>query len=1066
MGSIHIVKASAGSGKTFQLTYEYIARVIETPGLYRNILAVTFTNKATEEMKQRIVSKLNELAQGCPNEYVPMLEKRLHYTPELIRQRAADARTKILHDYSHFNILTIDKFFQRIIRAFLKELDIDANFALELQTDSLLDNAIDRLIEKIADDKALRRWITAFAEENIENNNSWDLRTKIRNLGVKLFTEQYKSLPEACPKETILETIREAQKKDRALLQRWKQLGDEALKIIADHGLSCDDFSYRSGGFSGYLIKASQGKFDAYGPRVTDALASDEKWYKKTSPRKTDIQAIIPLVRPLLESLCKLYDDNYRFHNTLVQIQQNYRSLALLTDLSAEIDKICQEQGIMPISETNGLLNRLISGNDTPFIYEKAGNTYSHFMIDEFQDTSQQQWKNFLPLLDNALAQDDRSPVLLVGDVKQSIYRWRGGDWRILGHDVNQHFREILDQTLEVNYRSTGIIVHFNNEIIDACVQRDNENLNALIATGYDNGSLTNSTRTELQDMLINAYHEHKQQGHKALNEGYVRITSFNKDFNEEETDKAPVIATIEELQQRGYAPGDIAILVRSNHDGTEIAKQLLTYKTAHPESPYCYDLVTQEALTIGNAPIATFIIVAFKLASVPDDSIRLALYNQYLNRDFDTPLPDEERTFLQNLRLKGIEEAFEEVVLHYQLQEHAEDIAYIQAIQEMVHTFSTSKIADLPLFVKWWDETGHSKSINLPQNQQAITIITIHKAKGLQYKAVIVPKCAWNLTPKSTLLWASTQASSFDALGAVPISYRKDLINTYFSEDYYRETVLTHIDNINIFYVAITRAEEELHLMFKHDDRSTKDSINDLLDSILSNSRTDDQSTIKLGEIEGVVKELEDREIYEFGTPFHKQPEAIVPVQSSSYPVHRPDTKLRFKLATQRYFDEGKKIPLAPRNYGILMHKVFENIKHEGEIDAQLALLRANGTLTDEEAQHLHDTITDAFTNPLIRSWFDPKWDTVRTEAEIVVPNDKSTLKRPDRVVTKGAEAVVIDYKFGSNKEKLHYMQIKSYMKLLRRMGYKSVRGYLWYVELNEVETVEADQTFTTIKS
>ena len=192
--------------------------------------------------------------------------------------------------YTHlFNILTIDKFFQRIIRAFLKELDIDANFALELQTDSLLDNAIDRLIEKIAEDKALRRWITAFAEENIENNNSWDLRTKIRNLGVKLFTEQYKSLPEACPKETILETIREAQKKDRALLQRWKQLGDEALKIIADHGLSCDDFSYRSGGFSGYLIKASQGKFDSYGPRAVSYTHLDV--YKRQSNRSPMLPA-------------------------------------------------------------------------------------------------------------------------------------------------------------------------------------------------------------------------------------------------------------------------------------------------------------------------------------------------------------------------------------------------------------------------------------------------------------------------------------------------------------------------------------------------------------------------------------------------------------------------------------------------------------------------------------------------------------------------------------------------------------------------------------------------------
>ena len=1058
MGSIHIVKASAGSGKTFRLTYEYIARVIENPNLYRNILAVTFTNKATEEMKQRIVSKLNELAHGDSKDYLSMLEDELHYTPELIRQRATEARTKILHDYSHFNILTIDKFFQRIIRAFLKELDIDANFTLELQTDSLLDSAIDRLIEEISDNKEIRRWITSFAEENIENNNTWDVRSKIGKLGKELFTEQYKSLPEAQSKAVILETIHKAHKRDQALLKRWKQLGEEALQIIADHGLTCDDFSQRSHGLAGYLIKASQGQFVPYGSYVTAALSSDDKWYTKGSSRKADIQAIIPQVRPLLESVCKLYDDNIRFHNTIAQLLPNYRSYALLTDLALEIDKICQEQGIMPISETNGLLNRLISGNDAPFIYEKAGNTYSHFMIDEFQDTSQQQWTNFVPLLDNALAQNDHSPVLLVGDVKQSIYRWRGGDWRILGYEVNRHFREVIDQTLEVNYRSAGMIVRFNNEIIDACVKEDNALLNALIDSGYENRSLSAETRNDLHDMLAKAYQKHRQQGNKALQEGYVRITSFDKDFELEETEKAPIIATIEELQERGYTPGDIAILVRKNTEGYTIAQQLLAYKTAHPDSPYCYDVVTTEALTIGNAPAANFIVVAFRLATTPDDSIRLALYNQFLHRDFGQPLPEDERTFLQDLRLKGIEEAFDEVVLRYHLQDKPENIAYIQAVQDLVHTFSTSKIADLPLFIKWWDETGHSKSINLPQNHQAITIITIHKAKGLQYKAVIVPQCAWKLPPKSkALLWASAHEASLNTLGTMPIPYLQALANTYFSEDFYRETVLTHIDNINLFYVAITRAEEELHLMFKHDTSAKQVSINNLLNNILTACRTgQDNNTVQLGEIEGHVTSAADREIYEFGTPYHKPIEPIQPIPPSTYPVRRPDTRLRFKLSSQRYFDEGRDIALAPRNYGILMHKVFENIGHEDEIESQLALLRANGTLSDEEVEHLRKTIADALANPLIRSWFDPKWDIVRTEAAIVIPNDKS-LKRPDRVITKGTEAVVVDYKFGSNKDKSHYAQIRTYMELLHKMGYRSVQGYLWYVELNEVESVES---------
>lgn len=1051
MGSVSIVRASAGSGKTYRLAYEYIAHVIANPWLYRNILAVTFTNKATEEMKQRIMGELNALASGTESSYLPQLEEELELTPNLIRRRATEVRTKILHDYSHFCVVTIDKFFQRIIRSFLKELGIDANFTLELQTDSILDSATDRMIEEMAVNEPLREWITRFAEEKIEDNKRWDIREDIRKLGAEIFKERYKSLTAgSLPKEELSRVLGEAIGRSRAVTNTMQRIGREALNLIAASGLTIDDFAYGRSGCISYFVKTSEGIVSAYGQRVSDALGSDEKWYGKKSPRIDDIRALIPQLRPRLEELCRLYDDNIRFLNTTALLRENFRSYALLADLSQRIDTLCREQGILPISETNGLLHKLISGNDTPFIYEKAGNAFSHFMIDEFQDTSQQQWSNFVPLLENAVAQDDKSPVLLVGDVKQSIYRWRGGDWQILGGEVNRRFREVADQTLEVNYRSAGTVVRFNNDAIGACVALDNKRLNSQLEPAREQGSLSAGIRAELTDMLANAYEQHRQQSAKAPENGYIRITQFAREFKEEEADKPPVIATVEELQQRGYSPSDIAILVRYNRDGVKIAKQLLDYKTAHPESPYCYDLVTQEALTIGNAPVASFIVAALKLSSNPEDPIRRALYNQFLGLPLNAPLNDGERDFLQGLRLKGVEEALEELILRYRLHTRTEDIAYIQAIQEQVHTFSASKIADLPLFVKWWEETGRTQSINLPQNSRAITIISIHKSKGLQYKAVIVPYCTWELSPKrGSLLWAAADEAPFDALGEMPIRYKNEMGVSYFSEAFYRETVLAHIDNINMFYVAATRAEEELHLML-HSGRQT-DTIGGLIAATFEHS-TDD--TVRIGELEGLSTTFDGGERYEFGQPYRKAVPPVAPAGVPIYPIRRPDTKLKFKFASQRYFDEGEEIQLAPRNYGILMHKVFENIEHEGQIAEQLDLLRANGILSDEERQHLRDTIADAFADPLIRSWFAPKWETVRNEADIIVPRE-SAVRRPDRVLTKGTEAVVVDYKFGAVQRKSHAVQIREYMDLLRRMGYRTVRGYLWYVELQQVETV-----------
>lgn len=1055
MGKIKILKASAGSGKTYRLAYEYIRNVIASPGSYRHILAVTFTNKATEEMKQRIVSELNALAEGRGG-YLALLEKELDLAPGTIRSRAVDARTKILHDYSRFTVVTIDKFFQRIIRSFIKELGIDIHYNLELQTDSLLESATDRMIDEIAVNRRLRDWVIRFAEEKIERSGQWDIRKEISKLGQELFKEQYKAVAEhSTSGEELVRIVSEIVGKSRAAEAAMRRTASEALSVMASAGVSVEDFAYGRQGCTGYFVKAAEGRTEAYGKRVSDALASDAKWVPARSPRKNEIAALVPTLRPLLEKLCSIYDANIRLMNTARLVQDNYRSFALLNDLSEKVAEICTEQNLVPISETNAILNRLIGDNDTPFIYEKAGNAFSHFMIDEFQDTSMQQWENFVPLLENALSQADNSPVLLVGDVKQSIYRWRGGDWRILGHRVAERFGEPEEATLETNYRSLRTVVEFNNRIIGACVAADSDRTEARMAKACEQGLLSPEVRNSQSGMLATAYRHHEQRCHRDADSGYVQVCEYDpKAQNEPEL----AIRAIEDLQRRGYEAGDIAVLVRTNPQGSAVARALLDRKAACPDAPYRYDVVTQEALQIGNSDTAGFIAAVLRLASEGDDLIKRAVYNRYLDQPMERPLAEEEKDFIARLCLLSVEEAFEEILLRYRLNEKTEDVAYIQAMQEQIHTFSTSKIADIPLFLKWWEETGRGQSISLPRTRNAITVITIHKAKGLQYKAVVLPYCNWSLSPKTgSLTWVHSTQAPFDRLGTVPVNWGNMLADSAFAEDCLRETVLSHIDNINLFYVAVTRAEEELHIMVPRSPKSRTDRINEL---ILNSLQTTADDRVSLGDMTGTVRETEQGRLFEFGLPLRpaeRQTEAAPP--PARYPSRKIGARLRFRFNSQRYFPEeedGEASPpvLSPRNYGIIMHKLLENIADRTQIEPQLRQMRDSGQISEPEAENVRKKLEEAFDDPTVASWFDPRWTVVRNENDIIVPG-QSSVRRPDRVLLKGTEAVVIDYKFGTRKNKRYVRQVTEYMDLLERMGYRTVRGFLWYVERNEIESV-----------
>ena len=1042
-----ILNASAGSGKTYQLAYKYVRDVVEQPGIYRHILAVTFTNKATEEMKSRILKEIHLLASGQPSSYLENLCRELSLDAATVRKRAKEVRSKILHDYSRFTVLTIDTFFQRILRAFIKELGIDLNYNVEIETASVLTKSADTLIEQITTDRDLQRWLTDFVQERIDEGKKWDIRDGILTLGGELFKEKNKdALSMARSREELGRIVGEATARAAATKKRMQEAASQAVEIIASAGASAADFPYKGSGFAAYFYAVAGGSPDRYGSRAAAACTKEEAWGKPGSVS----QKLRPQLQPLLREMCDLYDTNIRAWNTCDLLRENYRSFALLSDLYAKVQQMCDEQNMMLLSETKYILSEFIGHNDAPFIYEKVGNRFEHFMIDEFQDTSVKEWENFLPLLQNAMSQSEATSVLIVGDIKQSIYRWRGGDWKILHTQAQEALgtenTELVN--LQENYRSLPAVVDFNNKIIGRVVEADNRTLNDTLDEAAARGDMDTAAAAKLRDTLRDAYRGHAQTPRRRSGlPGYVSVSTF--------AEQPPVVERICEVLDRGFRPCDIMILVRGATDGAKVASELLDFKRRNTEPRYRFDVMTQEALIVGNAPVSSFVAAALRLSLNPDDSLNRAVYNHYLGRGFDRALSDDERTFFRSIRLLSPEEAFERIVMRHDLQDDKLQTAYLQAVHEQIIGFCASKIADIALFLDWWEEQGRNRSLSVEESERTVEITTIHKAKGLEKRVVLIPWCSWQLDPKSggnvtNIVWAEAQGDA-GAVGRFPVKFKKTMAESGFSAEYYRELVYSHVDNVNLLYVALTRAAESLHVFIPQKGGKTVGGL--LLQSI----RTEDGKALLDG-TEGRHTVTEAGERFEFGeftgpAAGGEKASGAEHVVLENYPTARAD--LRLRLPSQRYFEEEDEVELSPRNFGILMHKAFENADDEGQIRDAVRQMQADGTLSPAEAEALHGMIARALDNPVAREWFGGGWQRVRNENEIIVPGAGSA-RRPDRVMIRGTRAVVVDYKFGSREPERYRRQVREYLGLLRQMGYAECEGYLWYVKLGTIEKVE----------
>ncbi|MFI3279692.1 MAG: UvrD-helicase domain-containing protein [Rikenellaceae bacterium] len=1044
-----IYNASAGSGKTYTLAYKYVRDVIEEPTLYRNILAVTFTNKATEEMKRRILSEIHSLAAGYESNYLAQLQGELQLSEKKIRSRALEVRGSILHDYSRFTILTIDRFFQRIIRAFIQELGIDINYNIELDPATLLSQSADRIIEEVSSNDELKKWISEFVEERIEDGRSWDIHEGVLSLGNEIFKESNReTLERPSSKEQLKEIVeRFSEKSEKSKLQ-MREYAISALEIISQDGLSVESFSGKSRSFAKYFTLVASGEIKEPGKTIRDKAQSTDGWGK-------GVEATADKVQPLLAKIVDCYFQNIKEWNTATLLRENYRSFALLSDLYSMVKVVSNEQNMMLLSETKLILSEFIANNDAPFIYEKVGNRFERYMIDEFQDTSLKEWHNFLPLLENAMSQSEKSSVLIVGDIKQSIYRWRGGDWRILHsrakEELGKHNTQVVN--LKENYRSLPNIVEFNNSLIEAVVSADNTSLNNKLHEALERGDITTETNAELKDMLKKAYTDHEQQPRKkGESDGYIELTVHR--------DEPQIEERIKEVLDLGFKPCEILILVRSNLEGVKIANKLLEFKRENQEPRYYFDVMTQEALVVGLAPVSQFIIATLMLSLNEEDTIQRAIYNRFLgDREFNEPLQEEELTLLRSIKLLSTEEAFESIVIHYKLDGQKKNIAYLQAIHESICSFCSNKSGDISLFLKWWSEHGANRSISVEQSEKSIEITTIHKAKGLEKAVVIIPYCTWGLDPKSSgggktdakkpqksnAVWAEASAE-LSELGAFPVKYKQAMGESLFSEQYYREFVYAHIDNINMLYVALTRASQALHIFVKERKPGVGKAISEVL--------LGQVDEFDFGKIQGRCFREEELTRFTFGekaAPISSKKERSQNLYTmDSYPTSVAD--LRLRLPSQRYFEQDGE--LSARDQGVLMHKVFAEATSAKEIGEQLDSMLLNGKISQEEHNALAQRIGEALSREPIKSWFETPWDKVYRECDIIVPKS-SNFKRPDRVMVKDNRAIVVDYKFGLRESNKYIKQAEEYITLLKKMGYDDVAGYLWYIKNDKIVAI-----------
>ncbi|MCR4959507.1 MAG: UvrD-helicase domain-containing protein [Prevotella sp.] len=865
-----VYRASAGSGKTFTLAVEYIKLLVRNPQNYRQILAVTFTNKATEEMKMRILTHLYGIWRSQPDSrsYLEKVHKALGgaLSEPQIAERAGQALHLLLHNYSYFRVETIDSFFQSVMRNLARELNLTANLRVELNDVQVEEAAVDQLIDSLSASDQLLQWLMKYIMDNISDDRSWNVIGQIKKFGRTIFRDYYKSHGEELrrlmsEKDFFEQYQQQLRQLRQQALQRMERIAGEFFAVMEDEGLGIEDFSYGKNGMAGLFLKLQNGVFDetVLTKRVTDCVGNPEAWCKKTHAKRA---LIMHLADTSLGSLLRMAVEEqprqWKLYKSADLTLAHLSQLRLLGSIEKKVRQLNEEQNRFLLSDTQQLLHELIDGSDTPFIFEKIGTQLEHIMIDEFQDTSTVQWQNFKVLLQETMSRKG-SENLIVGDVKQSIYRWRSGDWRLLA-GIKEQFANsegmVKVETLDTNFRSDAHIVAFNNAFFKEAAKTEG-------VTAYDDVEQKIKKRTNLG--------------------GHVKVSLLPAD-DYEQTTLQLLCQQVKDLLAQGWKPADIAILVRANSYIPVIARYFM-------EQLPNVKVVSDEAFRLDASTAVMTIVQGLRLLAHPDDAIAQAYLNSLEFRvesgefataipspsslewrvesgELATAIPSPNGTAAANSPLSTLNSQLSTLnsqlstlnsplstlnsqlstlnsqlstlnsqlstlnsqlstlssqLLQLPLYEQAEALftllhvdrmenqsAYLCAFYDYVSAFAADRGSDLDAFLKAWDEELCAKTIQSPE-ADGIRLISIHKSKGLEFPCVLIPFCDWRLELPD-VLWCTPNEEPFNQLPLAPINYsQRGMKGTIYDSDYEEEHQQNIVDNLNLLYVAFTRATSGL---------------------------------------------------------------------------------------------------------------------------------------------------------------------------------------------------------------------------------------------------------------
>ena len=1040
--SFNIYNASAGSGKTYTIVKEYLKILFKSPykDAYKNILAITFTNKAVGEMKERIIDMLkifsSEAVIKNPNSMFTDICEDLDINPKELTKKAQNILENIIHNYAAFDISTIDKFTQRVIRTFAYDLHLPLNFEVELDTDTLLAKAVDNLIARAGTEKELTKTLIDFAIEKADDDKSWDVTYDFNPIAKLLVNENHVPYVELLKDKTLKDFkwlknyLNEELKRTSKIIQEESQA---SLTLINGAGLEHNDFSRSS--LPNYFIKLSNKDYK---------VSFDLNWQRDLIEGGTlypsrvtqDVSSIIDNIQPELISGFQKTKQGVVNYIFLQNFYNNVTPLSVLNEINKEVTKIKEDKNILLISEFNSIISKHIKEQPAPFIYERIGEKFKHYFIDEFQDTSKMQWQNLVPLLENSLSGENGS-VMLVGDAKQAIYRWRGGEAEqfinlYIGN--NPFHLESKVEKLPVNYRSYKQIIEFNNAFF--------KHLSSFVFS--DNG-YAQLYQNSHQDTFKN-------------NEGYVNINflEFSREDDKDTEYPKEVLKTINNCLENGFDLKDICVLVRKKKEGVAVANYL---------SEFGIDIISSETLLVGNSPEVAFIINLLKFILEPNnlqvkievlsyiathklqvDDIH-SFYKEFIAlniNDFFLKFNTLGFNFNYKEALQtSVYEVIETIIYGFKLVDISN--AYVQFFLDYALDYVNKKNSNLADFITSFETKKETLTIVSPEGQNAVKIMTIHKSKGLEFPVVIFPYADLDIYKENNpKVWFPLNPEKYQGFKAAYLNYNKNIeaVNEDGDILYAQHQSELELDNINLLYVALTRPIEQLHIISnKKLPKNGAENLNSYSGLFINylkhvNQWNDNQSHYCFGEQKRMP--IPDEKV----VATQKQ-QAFISIPKKTHGINI--------IANSGYlWDTSQKDAIERGN---LVHDIMSQIKTKDDIDFTIENFISEAIINPSQAIELKTVVENIVNHPLLTYLFSPEV-TVYNEKDIITKQGE--ILRPDRIVinTKN-EATIVDYKTGSPNSS-HVKQIETYSSALRDMLYNVKKGILIYtndsIEIKEV--------------